>query len=560
MKYFQEIWLKSYDEGVKPEIDIPEITLGDWFVKACKTYESKNCLYYMGTTMTFGELLEKSYKFAKGLQEKKFGKGDCVAVCLPNIPQYHIAIVGSLLAGCTVSGLSPLLMPDEIAYQLNDCKPSVLVMLDGLFDSKYMPLADKTTSIKTVLVAGAMDFIPNITEYPSGKPLSGKDVLSFMSFLEQHSASFAPVDVAPEAPCFIQYTGGTTGLPKGAVLTHKNMVADISIFKHYMKLESETGPWLSAFPMFHIAGLFFSNCAMISGVTQAVIPNPRDLNAIVDAIDALNPHVIGNVPSLSFMLMENDGFKNLDFSNLRYWISGAAPFPEDRIRELEQIIGPKKLVEVWGMTETCPMITVNPAQGKKKIGSVGLPISNILLKVVDVNEGKSEVPLGQEGELIISGPTVMQEYLNKENETRNTLRELDDRLWMYTGDVGRMDENGYVYIVDRAKDMINVGGYKVYSSEVEGKFYDHPAISVCALVGVPNLDRPDSEIVKLVVKKSEAWKNEADKKIREELILFAREKMASYKVPKIIEFMDELPTTSVGKVNKKSLRVNKANS
>jgi acyl-CoA synthetase (AMP-forming)/AMP-acid ligase II len=226
----------------------------------------------------------------------------------------------------------------------------------------------------------------------------------------------------------------------------------------------------------------------------------------------------------------------------------------DGIRDLESVVGEGKCVEVWGMTETSPLITVNPAHGRKKIGSVGVPLPCTRFRVMDLSDGETPVPLGREGELICSGPQVMKGYLNKPEETRNALREHDGTLWMHTGDVGRMDEDGFVYVVDRAKDMIIVGGYKVFSSEVEDKLYQHPAVGMCALVGLPNPDRPDSEIVKLVVQKSEAYRNAPDEQVEAELIAFAREKVAPYKVPRIVEFVEVLPLTSVGKVNKKALR------
>ncbi len=554
MTYDQKPWVKSYDPGVLPEIEIPDISLKDYFVDTLIAMSEKPALSFMGMEMSFGDLLEKSGRFAKGLQKKGFGKGDVVAICLPNIPQYLIAVVGALRAGCAVTGLAPLLMPDEMVYQLNNSGAGALVILDGLFDAKYSVVADQTPKVSMVLVTGATDIFTETKEYPAGKPLDCKTVMPFMNFLlSQHSAEPDVVYMKPTDPCYIQYTGGTTGSPKGAVLTHHNMVSNIAVFKHYMQFESGQGAWITAFPMFHMAGLFVSTCAMAYGYCQGLLPDPRNMEAVVKTIDRLKPFLIANVPSLAFMLMNEEAFKKLDFSNLRYWLSGASPFPVEEIKKLEKIIGQGKVVEVWGMTETSPLITVNPAKGEKVIGSVGLPLPNTEFKVVDI-DGETEMPIGSEGELIASGPQVMQGYLNRPKETANALREHDGRIFMHTGDVGRMDENGYVYLVDRVKDMIVVGGWKVFSSEVEDKFYDHPAVGMCALIGVSNPNRPDSEIVKLFVQKSEAYKDKPDEDVETELIAFAKEKMAPYKVPKIIEFMEALPMTSVGKLNKKMLR------
>ena len=396
--------------------------------------------------------------------------------------------------------------------------------------------------------------MPSVTEYPAGAPLAGKKVSAFYDILQKYPSESPEVELAQDDPCYLQYTGGTTGPPKGAILTHGSMVANIYQFEDWMKMERGKEVWVSGFPMFHQAGLFVSSCALAWAATQCLIPDPRNVDHIIGEIDQHKPSFLINVPSLFMMLMANENFKKLDFSNMRYCMSGAAPFPVDAANALEAIVGKNKMVEVWGMTETSPLITVNPGRGTKKIGSVGLPLPNTEFRIVSLLDGETEVPMGEEGELICSGPQVMKGYLNKPEETANALRVHDGRIWMHTGDVGRMDDDGFVYVVDRAKDMLIVGGYKVFSSEVEDKFYKHPAIGICALIGLPNPDRPDSEIVKLFVQKSETYKDKPDAEVEAELMAFAREKLAPYKVPKIIEFVPAIPMTSVGKINKKALR------
>jgi long-chain acyl-CoA synthetase len=554
MIYDKKPWLKSYDPDVNAEIDIPNITMKDYFLNTFNDYKDRAACHYLGRTMTFGELIEQSGRFAAFLKDKGLGKGDVVAVNLPNVPQYLITIIGSLRAGCAISGLAPLLMPDEMVYQLGDCGAKVLVTLDLLFDAKFAGVADQATGVTQVLVTGVFDPLPNVTEYPAGKPLAGKDVAAFYDILGKYPSEAPDVELTRDDPCYLQYTGGTTGPPKGAILTQGNMVANVYQFEDWMKMERGKEVWVSGFPMFHQAGLFVSSCAMAWAATQCLIPDPRNVEHIISEINTYKPTFLINVPSLFLMLMANDKFKELDFSNVRYCMSGAAPFPVDGANALEAIVGKSKMVEVWGMTETSPLITVNPGRGKKKIGSVGLPLPNTEFKIVSLTDGETEVPLGAEGELICSGPQVMKGYLNKPAETRNALREHDGRIWMHTGDVGRMDDDGFVYVVDRAKDMLIVGGFKVFSSEVEDKFYQHPAIGMCALIGLPNPERPDSEIVKLYVQKSPAYQNKEDDDVKEELLAFAKEKLAPYKVPKIIEFVDAIPMTSVGKIDKKSLR------
>jgi acyl-CoA synthetase (AMP-forming)/AMP-acid ligase II len=554
MIYDSKPWLKSYDPGVDVEIEIPDISLKDYFVNSFTEHTARACCHYLGTTMTFGELLERSGRFAKGLVDNGMGKGDVVAINLPNTPQYLIAIVGALRAGCAISGLAPLLMPDEMTYQLNNCKARMLVTLDLLFDAKLIPIADQVPDLETILVTGVFDPLPAVTEYPAGKPIHGKTIASFMDFLQQYPDNLPEITCHANDPCYLQYTGGTTGTPKGAVLTHGNMVANIYQFERWMHMERGREIFLAGFPIFHQAGLFVSSCAMAWAGTQILIPDPRKTEHIIQEYEQYLPTFLINVPSLFLMLLAEQDFRKQDFSQVRYCMSGAAPFPIDGIKDLESVVGAGKMVEVWGMTETSPLITVNPALSKKKIGSVGIPLPNTKLRVVDLADGVTELPLGQEGELICSGPQVMKAYLNKPDETLNALREHDKEIWMHTGDVGRMDEDGFVFVVDRAKDMIIVGGYKVFSSEVENKLYKHPAIGMCALVGVPNPERPDSEIVKLVVQKSEAYADKSDDEIKEALLAFAREKLSPYKVPKLFEFVDAIPLTSVGKVNKKVMR------
>lgn len=548
------VWCNYYDEKVPHEIDIPEQSLKDIFVASMNDFRGQSAYHFLGATFTFGDLLEQSGRFASALQSQGIQPGDVIAVNLPNIPQYLVAIAGGLRAGCVVSGLAPLLTPDEMAFQLNESGARVLVTLDMLYGPKVKPIADKIPDTEIVIVTGPADLMPGATPQTALDPLAGKTVASFLPFITDHSPEPEPVALSPENNCFMQFTGGTTGPPKGAVLTHGNMVSNIHQLATWLHFERGRGCWLSAFPMFHSAGLFVACCTIGFGQAQVLIPDPRDLKVVTDGIRTHQPTVIGNVPSLTLMLLGDETFKQLDFSSVDYWLSGAAPFPVEAIGTLEGIIGSNKLVELWGMTETAPMVTVNPARGVKKPGSVGLPLPNTEVRIVDLSDGETEVEAGQEGEIIVCGPQVMRGYLNKPEESRKALQEHNGRLWMHTGDVGRMDEQGYVFVVDRAKDMIIVGGYKVFSSEVENKFYEHPAVGACALVGLPNPDRPDSEIVKLVVQKSDAYKEKQDAMVEEELIAYAREKMAPYKVPKVVTFLDALPMTSVGKIDKKALR------
>jgi acyl-CoA synthetase (AMP-forming)/AMP-acid ligase II len=331
-------------------------------------------------------------------------------------------------------------------------------------------------------------------------------------------------------------------------------MANLTQIIEFAQPESGGETFLSGFPFFHLAGLCMGLNALALGCTQVLIPDPRNTKHIVAEIRRYRPTVLVNVPSLFMMLLETPGFDKVDHTNLNFCISGAAPFPADAINALEKVLGKGKLVEVYGMTEASPLVTMNPRHGTKKIGTVGLPLPSTYVRLVDIETGTRDVPVGQEGEIIVHGPQVMQGYLDKPEETANQLRDMDGKKWLYTGDVARMDEDGYFTIADRTKDMLIVGGYKVFSREVEEKLYDHPAIELCAIIGVPNPDRPGNDRVKLVVQVAQSHKNKDPKAVEADIIEYCKANLAPYKVPKIVEFVDEVPLTAVGKVDKKALR------
>ena len=564
MPYDHKPWLKSYDEGIGPEVRIPDITLVDRFDEVLELFPHRPAIHFFGRTITYETLIGQANRFAWMLIKTGCKPGDVVTINLPNLPQYLIAQVGALKAGCATSGLSPLLTPNEMAYQLNDCKAKALVTLDAIFEHRFLGISDSLPHLKLVIATGILDFLPKIKRFfarvlkkvPTGNvtPLPGKRVVHFMDILASYPDDTPGVKIDPEDHCLVQYTGGTTGLPKGTVITHRNLIANVMQVYEWIDPEMGKEVGLSGFAFFHLAGLMLGLLGIAAGGAQVLIPDPRDTKHIIREMARYRPTILINVPSLYMMLMEESGFRKLDFSNLKFCISGAAPFPADIIMELEEVIGRNKVIEVYGMTETSPIITMNPRKGKKKIGTVGLPVQSTKVKLVDLEAGTTEVPVGEEGELIVQGPQVMKGYLNKPEETEIAIRELQGERWLYTGDVARMDEEGYFTVVDRSKDMLIVGGFKVFSQEVEEKFHEHPAIDLCAIIGVPNPKRPGSELVKLFVQIGHAYQNRKEEDIREDIIVFARENLSPYKVPKVIQFMEKLPLTPVGKVDKKALR------
>jgi long-chain acyl-CoA synthetase len=557
-------WLKFYDEWVEPDLVPPDVTYVELIEASFSDFADRAALHYMGTTLTFHELDMYSGRFAAFLSEIGCGPGDMVGINLPNIPQYLIAHAGTLRAGCAATGVSPLLTPKEIAYQLNDCGARVLVTLDAIFERRISKIRDKVPNLSHVVPTGIADFIPwpkrtlgkLFKKIPTGKvfPIPGKTVLTMQQLFGKYPTKPPTVDIKPERNCLIQYTGGTTGMPKGTELTHGNIVANLYQSMQWLDTERGNEIYISGFPFFHLAGLFYGMSGMFLGNTQILIPDPRNTKHICEEFARYLPTAMANVPSLYQMLLAEPMFKTLNFTQLKVCLSGAAPFPVESFKALENIVGEGKVVEVYGMTEASPLLTSNPYKGLKKAGSVGVPIQSTFIKLADLDTGTKEVPLGEEGEVIARGPQIMKGYYNKPEETAHALREFQGEKWLFTGDVAKMDEDGYFTVVDRAKDMLNVGGFKVFSKEVEETLYEHPAIGFCAIVGTPNPERPGSEIVRALIQLAQSHKDKDRGEIEKEIMEYCHENMAPYKRPKSIEFVDELPLTAVGKVDKKALR------
>jgi len=565
--YSSRFWKKNWDPGLD-DIDPKEFetTYPEMVRNVLETFPDNMALAYQGLEISFGELDRYSNQFANMLIENGFKRGDVVGINLPNIPEYVYSVIGTLKAGCIVSGISPLLSDVQMHYQLDDLgkggKDVALVTLDAIFEHRLKKIADKLPQLKVVVatsVLGSFDKesrekIKAVREIPSGEvtPLEGKTVFDFQDdVLTKFSTDLPTVDISPDDIGWIQYTGGTTGPPKGAMLSHRNCVSNMKAIISWLQWEEGAGVLLSGFPMFHIAGLTVCENAIFLGWSQILIANPRDALHICNEMKKYEPTVLVNVPSLYQILINFRKFKRLDHSKLRICVSAASPFPKESQEALESIVGEGKLLELYGMTELSPVATMNPSIGKKKLGTVGLPLLNVDLKIVDPETGK-EVPLGEPGEICVNGPLVMQGYYNKPEETAKAI---DKDGYMHSGDVGIMDEDGYLRIVDRTKDMIIVGGFKVFSAKIEDVLSQHPAIGMIALIGLPNPDRPGSEIVKAVIQLDPDFEYDGNEEaLKEDFTNFAKENVAPYEVPKIIEIAKELPLTAVGKIDKKVLR------
>ncbi|TFG24481.1 MAG: AMP-dependent synthetase [Promethearchaeota archaeon] len=563
--YSSKIWLKSYDDHVKPEIELEVYSLAEMFQRTANKYPDNLCYDFQGLKATFKETESYINSFANCLVENGVKKGDRVAINLPNLPQFIISLFGTFYAGCAASGINFLLSSSEITYQLKDCGAAAIVTLDSFYEEKVREaLQGGKTNVKVVITTSAADALDvepamieqliKIGKIPFGKvePIEGIKYFTYKEIIEKYPSDKPPdVKIEPDDVLLLQYTGGTTGPPKGAILTHRNLISMLQLVRHWFEPGAKTGDiYISGFPFFHLAGLQFCLQTIFMSCAQILVPDPRDTTYMVGKMKEYEGKIslFYNVPTLYLMLLDNRKFKKLDLSNVQGYISGAAPFATKSINEFEDVVGKGKVVEGYGMTEASPGVTMNPYLGEKKIGTVGLPFPNTEVKLVDVSDREKEVPIGEAGEIAIRGPQIFQGYWNKPEETENALQE----GWFYSGDVGIMDEDGYLKIVDRTKDMIIVSGFKVFSVEVDDKMNKHPAIELCACIGLPDPDRPGSEIVKLYVLLKKGYENNEDMKA--DILKYAQENLAKYKIPKIIEISENLPLTVIGKIDKKALR------
>ncbi|MHA1977185.1 MAG: AMP-binding protein [Candidatus Hodarchaeales archaeon] len=562
-KITPELWMKSWDSHVKTE-SYPKESLGVLFTREMAKFPSNIACWMMDREITYGELLEDVQRFATFLQENGVQKGDVVAISLANCPQYIIAHVGTLLAGCVASGLNPLLSPKEIAYQLNDSKAKVMVTLDAIYEKVLSKKLDEIPALDIVVATNISEYMgfsklkvflgKKTGKIPHGKIFDwpGKKVVKFSEVMSvKPDVKPITIDVDQDLAC-LQYTGGTTGFPKGTELTHANLNAMYTIFANWLNLEPGTTLTLSAFPMFHAAGLTVMSESIWLAGSQVLIANPRDIGLVIQKIIDRKPTIVANVPTLFGMIMNHPKSKEIPdevLDNIRVYISGAAPFPGEMIRDFEtKMKASNKVMELYGMTETSPVCVSNPILGKKKVGKVGLPLPDTELKLINIETGEA-VETGEPGEILVRGPIVTRGYYNKPEATAETI---ESDGWLHTGDVGVMDEDGYIQIVDRVKDMLIVSGYKVYSVHVEDVLTKHPDIAMVAIIGMDDPDRPGSEIVHAYVQlKGEV---EASDSVKESIKKYADENLSKYEKPRVYEFREELPLTTVGKVLKRVLK------
>jgi long-chain acyl-CoA synthetase len=545
-------WLKSYPPGVPAEIDPARLTsLVELLRQACAAYRGRTAYEQMGRRFTFAQLDELTRNFAAWLQAAGMVKGDRLAIMLPNTLQYPIALFGALRAGLIVVNTNPLYTAPELRHQLEDSGAAVIVVLEN-FAHVVQEVAPHTR-LKKVLVTAAGDFlgfpkgaIVNYVVRHRRKQVPEWRISGAMDFREAIRAGrqlpLNPVQVGSEDIAFLQYTGGTTGVAKGAMLTHGNVSSNVLQAEAWLggRFSREPGVLITAIPLYHVFALT-ANCLLFVhlGWKNVLIINARDFPALVKEMRKQSFGFFTGVNTLFNALLHTPGFASIDFSHLQVTLGGGMAVQESVAKRWIEVTG-NVLTQAWGLTETSPAAAINPTGGEFN-GSIGLPIPSTEIDVRD--DAGQELPLGQTGEICVRGPQVMRGYWNRPEETAKVML---PGGWLRTGDVGYMDERGYVFLQDRKKDLILVSGFNVYPNEVEAVAATHPGILECAAVAQP--DEHSGEVVALYVVRK-------DPNVTEQAIIeHCRKSLAAYKVPKHVYFRKELPKSNVGKILRKELR------
>jgi len=549
----EKIWLQSYPKGVPAEIDIDHIpSLVALFEKACQTYADKVAYISMGREITYRQLDVEAREFAGWLQSKGMQKGDRVALMMPNILQYPVALFGTLRAGCVVVNCNPLYTPRELEHQLKDSGAAAIVIVENFAHTLQQVISH--TAVKHVVVTsmgeklgGLKGAIVNFVVRRIKKMVPAwhlPGAISFKTALAQgRKSGFKTVALTQGDLAFLQYTGGTTGVSKGAMLTHANIASNVTQAYSWIKPVVREGEEMiiTALPLYHVFALT-ANCLtfLMIGARNLLIANPRDIPGFVKEWRKYPVTVVTGVNTLFNALLNNAEFGKLDFSTMRVTLGGGMAVQGPVAERWRKVTG-VPLLQAYGLTETSPAATINPLDMNEFNGAIGLPISSTEISIRD--DYGSEVPQGQVGEICIKGPQVMKGYWQRPEETANVFYP-DGSL--RTGDMGYVDKQGFVFLVDRKKDMILVSGFNVYPNEVEEAVAMHPGVSDVAAIGVP--DEHSGEAVKIFVVRKDPAVNERM------LIAHCRSVLTGYKVPKYIEFRDDLPRTNVGKILRRALK------
>jgi long-chain acyl-CoA synthetase len=552
-------WIAHYDKGVPATIDYPKEPLFHFLDESARKYPDRACTIFKGAVISFKEMNDITDHIAAGLAGLGVKKGDRIGIFMPNIPQFVMAYFGILKAGGVVVAINPTYPVNEVQKPVKDAGIEIMFVM-----SRFYKTADKArenSGLKTLIVTNIKEALPPLTRLLftlAREKKSGDRIDDFKAgdiwlpgLLNTNRAKTRPqIDIGPDDTALFQYSGGTTGDPKAATALHRNVVANtLQVKNWFVIMEDGRETLMMAIPLFHVygmvAGMLYAIC---TGASMVMIPNARDIPDVLENIDKYHPTTFPGVPSLYNAINNHPDVKagKVDLRSIKACISGSAPLLRETKEKFEQLSG-GKVFEGYGLSEAPTATHCNPLVGVNKTGSIGMPFPDVDCKIISLDDGETEMPLGEIGELVIHGPQVMKGYHNDPTGTRNALRTLvDGKTWLFTGDIARMDEDGYFYIVDRKKELIKPGGFQVWPREVEEAIAAHPKVLEVGVAGIPDPYRGETVKAWIVLKPGETA-------TPDEIKAFCKERLAAYKVPSHYEFRQELPKTTVGKILRREL-------
>ena len=550
--YAKKIWLNAYEPMIPDSIDFKEIPVPQFLEESAARFPDHPALIFQGYSVSFRELDEKVGRFAAALKDFGIKKGDSVAILLPNVIPCVVAYYAILRIGGIVVFNNPLYSDPELEHQFTDSGAKFLITLDLLVE-RMVKLREKT-GIKTIVYTSIGDFLPFVKRllFPlvaKKKGLAAEvspapDLFAFKDIMSKYSPDNTQAELTMDDVAMYQYTGGTTGVSKGVMLTHGNISFQIQqIEAWFPEFDKGAEIMLGALPFFHVFGMSVSmNLAIRLAWTNVLVPKPQP-EPLLEAITKFKVTFAPLVPTMYIGILDHPDLEHMDLTSIKGCFSGSAPLPLEVINTFENKTG-SVIVEGFGLTESSPVTHVNPFRGRRKVGSIGVPLPDTECRIVDLEDSTREMPAGEAGELLIRGPQIMKGYLNKPEETAKTLTK---EGFLCTGDVAKMDEDGYFFIVDRIKDMIISGGYNVYPRDIDEVLYEHPKILEACAVGIPHPKRGESIKAFVVLKQGQTL-------TEKEVIDYCAERLARYKLPVAVEFKEELPKSNVGKILRKDLR------
>lgn len=574
VSYADRPWIKRYDPGTPSTLaPYPDKPIHSFLQEAARTNPTAPAIISsahvpvagrLASTLTYAELDQQSDALAAGMIEMGLKKGDRVAIIMPNIAAFAISFYAILKAGGVVAATNPTYPPDKLQYQINDCDAEIVLTM-SLYYKMFKGVQSKT-KVKTVIVANVKEYLPGVAKFLFTLAKEKKDghrveALAtgdywFQDVLAKYAGKKPNVTVTGADKALFQYTGGTTGVSKAAMSTHSALVANQLQIRSFL-VGSDTSPkpnetLLGAIPLFHVFGMVaVLSFAIGIGAKVVLVPNARDIADVLDVINHFKPTLFHGVPALYNAINNHELVKagKIDLKSIKFCISGSAPLPPSTKAEFERISG-GKLAEGFGMSEAPTAVTCNPLRGETRTGSIGVPLPDVDCKIVSLDDGKTELPVGEIGELIVKGPQLMAGYHGMPTETANVLRDLNGEKWLYTGDIARMDDEGYFYIVDRKKDMALIGGFNVYPNNVEKVIAGHPAVLE---VGVASIPHPDKDKVGQEALKAWVVLRPGMTTTEKELMSFCEKSLAKYEIPSRFSFIEALPKTAVGKTLRREL-------